>query len=1128
MKEFRKDPIGRAALLALALFVALSASAASKVAVELPGGTASNATSVTGTLGTVGGVPSVTFNAPALGLTPALNGPAPLSPVAALTPRALVPAALIAAPRLAAAVPTAPKPGSTDPLAAAKALSGRIAPALGQQPGSAAAADSLGEFFDQFWREDGPLKEVSTPEGQDAVDPAPLTGQLPYSKLSYAIHRSKPGSEAVQYERLAANLKKLGYPPYIKIRMDDPVDPKRPTAAWLVNASTYKLAIAREGGKRSPGDWNLAFDPSWFFQVTGDGKTVPLEFDVQGRPIGDGKTRTFLRKGLYFDEKGQPYLVEYKYPRPVRYDAQFFTMAANSRTDGLPLERDHEGPRSASEELLSIFKEKMHTRMIAAAVGEGVPASVGFLMPKNPVMAHMAEFESLHAARLLAMPDDAAIVRRELAAFLQRNSSREVVIKPSSSYFRSSRGVEFFDTTVPGVLEEMVSYVLALKADEHMSAEGAVLVDERIEPPAVYYRTEPYTGKRMFGELRGEVVDIVPLTREEIKALPANSPLRKDWNLRLFVARTPSGGAKSMQSFVRAGAWGGPTTAEPEKHPERAAAIVKLEDVITMLRSQHGLLKTKAQVRDFRGSLDRMGEKILLGIAKREAERLPTQGEPTDARMDLIGLDVMISAKGGVLVPKLIEVNGHDSGGQTQTDRFYPNRVGAHSTELIETGFARARRDALKGMRIVVVGDGYESKRFMLEKAKALGVKVILVAASGSWAKEYANEHIAVDTTKPGAVKEALEALRQSERDHGPIQGVTSYWESDVALAAEIAQAFGLPFHSAKGVDAMRNKAKGGELQRKNGFHVARQSSVAEPKKGDPEDHKRALRDLELAMKNVGYPAVIKLDYGAAAVGMRVVDSWPEAVSAYERLLRLTAAENNNHHYGYDVTIWQYIDGKEFDFDASRQNGRTMWGRLTDNWPIRRPLTLATGSSSPSRVITHRDERKIRAVLERSMALYGADNGVVHFEGKIDAAGNVYIFDPNARPGGHYVVPWVKEVWGRDLVEDLFMIAAGIPIGSYEARTPQAYLEGAFIRPDETGLIKSFHLTEEGLRHPGLIELERFKKPGQRYLGGLDGTERLGMLQVKGDSPEEAQRNLEELLKHLVVEIAPDAAGARK
>jgi carnosine synthase len=1114
MRDFRKYPIGRAALHALALFVALPASAVTKVVVVLPAATGNYATSITGTLGAGGGVPSSTVNTLALGLTPVQNEPAILSPVTALAPRALV--------------PTAPQAELTGSLVAAQTLSARIASAPGQQPNSEATAESLGEFFDQFWHPDGPLKEVATPAGLDTIEPAPHTGLLPYSKLAYAIYRSKPGSEAVQYERLAINLEKLGHPPYIKIRRDDPVDPKRPTAAWLVNASIYKLAIAREGGKRSPGDWHLALDPSWFFQVTGDGKTIPLEFDVQGRPIGDGKTRTFLRKGLYFDEKGQSYLVEYKYPRPVRYDAQFFTMAANSRTDGLPLERAHEGPRSASEELLSIFKEKMHTRMIAAEVGEGVPASVGFLMPNNPVMAHMAEFESLHAARLLAMPDDAAVIRRELSAFLQRNTSREVVIKPSSSYFRSSRGVEFFDTSLPGVLEEMVSYVLALKHDEHMSAEGAVLVDERIEPPAVYYRTEPYTGKRMFAELRGELVDIVPLTRAEIKALPKDSPLRKDWNLRLFVARTPSGGAKSMQFFVRAGAWGWPTTAEPEKHPERAAAIVKLEDMLTMLRFQHGLLKTKAEVRDFRRSLERMGEKMLLGIAKREAEHLPTPGEPTDARMDLIGLDLMISAKDGALVPKLIEVNGHDSGGQTQTDRFYPDRIGAHSTELIETGFARARRDALKGMRIVVVGDGYEEKRFFLEKAKALGVKVILVAASSSWAKEYASEHIAVDTTKPGAVQEALAALRLSQRDNGPIQGVTSYWESDVALAAEIAAAFGLPFHSVEGVEAMRNKAKGGELQRKNGFHVARQASVPQPRKGDPKDHTRALRDLKRAMKNVGYPAVIKLDYGAAAVGMRVVDNWPEAVAAYERLLRLTAAENNNHHYGYDVSIWQYIDGKEFDFDASRQNGRTMWGRPTDNWPIRRPLTLATGSSSPSRVLTSRDERKIRAVLERSMALYGADNGVVHFEGTIDAAGNVYIFDPNARPGGHYVVRWVKEVWGRDLVEDMFMIAAGIPIGSYEARAPQAYLEGAFIRPDETGRIKSFHLSEAGLRHPGFIELERFKKPGQRYIGGLDGTQRLGMLQVKGDTPQEAQLNLAEILKHLIVEIEPDPAGAQQ
>ncbi len=967
------------------------------------------------------------------------------------------------------ATPSRPgQPGAPEAaLTSVERLSQRVAPPAGGASASPTASDALGDFFDQFWKKDGVLKEETPADGADAAVPAPVTGRLPVSGLSYTIHRSKPGSEAVQYERLAANLKALGLPPYRTVREEAPVNPDRPTVAWLVNASVYKLAIAKRGGKSSPGDWHLAFDPSWFFQVDGDGKTVPVEFDAGGRPIAAGRNRIYLRKGLYFDKKGRPVLVEYRFPRPVGYSANFFTEAANSRTDGAPLERGSEIPFSASDELLSIFKEKMHTRMIAAEVGEGVPLSVGFLMPRNPVRMHLEEFADQLVARLVDMPESRERVREEIQAFLRHNRAREVVIKPSSSYFRSSRGVEFFDTTVPGVLEEMTDYVMALRNDPHMSSEGAVLVDQRIEPPAIYFRTEPYTGKRMAGELRGEMVDIVPLTKAEIAALPPDSPLKKDWNIRTFVSRTPDGGAKSMASFVRAGSWGGPTAAEPEGHPERAAAVIRLEDVVKMLRRQHGLLTTSAEANAFYDRVNRSGERIHMGIARREAKRTPVGDEPNQGRMDFIGIDTMVALEDGKLAPKLIEVNGHDSGGQKQFDKLNPRKAGQHSRELVELGLARARRDRLKGKRIVIVGDGYSSKRFILERARELGVEVVLVAKAGSWASKLAHVHIPVDTTKPGALERAIGSIRDYERHHGPVHGVTGYWEADIELTAGIAAALGKPFHKLDGVRSMRNKAAGGELLRRAGFNVVNQASVKEPVAGRPGDRARAEADLKKAMEHVGYPAVLKLDNGAAAVGMRIVSNWTEALAAYDRMLRLTAKENNNHHHGYDVTVWGLIEGKEFDYDVVRQGGRTAWGRLTDNWPIRKPLTIATGSSSPSRSMSAREQRKVRAELERILSLFGADDGVAHFEGKIDSQGRVFVFDPNARPGGHYVVPWVKQVWGRDLIEDMLMVAAGIPPGGYEAREPMSYLEGAFLRPDQTGVIKSLRLTPEGRRTPG-------------------------------------------------------------
>ncbi len=232
--------------------------------------------------------------------------------------------------------------------------------------------------------------------------------------------------------------------------------------------------------------------------------------------------------------------------------------------------------------------------------------------------------------------------------------------------------------------------------------------------------------------------------------------------LRVLAARTPWGGAVTTDIFARVGPWGKPTTAEAAD-PRDNATVEPWERLLKDWKL------TPKQARDLDRRTRALGATMLKAIMKMERGMKREDGGSYQAQTDLIGLDVMIEKRGNALVPVMIEVNDHDSGGQYNLDAVMAkDRVGTHSREWIATMLQRARRDALKGKRIVIVGAGYEGKRFVFERAKELGVKIILLDKPTTWAKDLVSELIPTDNTKPAeALAGARKKLLASARKNG-------------------------------------------------------------------------------------------------------------------------------------------------------------------------------------------------------------------------------------------------------------------------------------------------------------------------------------------------------------------------
>jgi len=287
-------------------------------------------------------------------------------------------------------------------------------------------------------------------------------------------------------------------------------------------------------------------------------------------------------------------------------------------------------------------------------------------------------------------------------------------------------------------------------------------------------------------------------------------------------------------------------------------------------------------------------------------------------------------------------------------------------------------------------------------------------------------------------------------------------------------------------------------------------------------DKPGAEKEFTAKMAEVGFPAVLKPAFGAAAMGVKRVNNQKEAAEAYRELSAVIDPKNDEiFKQGTDIVVEQYLDGREYDVDVVMRDGKPLFVSVTDNWPTREPYFLATGSTLPSRLLSAKEQKEAGELAIQTAQALGLTDGVVHIEGKYTKEGP-RIIEANGRMGGEYVHDWVQAVWGVSLVEENVMAAAGIGGNPFQAVKPLTYLDGEFIIPTESGVISDFDLPESARLQAGFHELRVKKKVGDRIAVPPAGYERAGMLVARGATHAEAQRNLDALRANLLLNIQPD------
>lgn len=419
----------------------------------------------------------------------------------------------------------------------------------------------------------------------------------------------------------------------------------------------------------------------------------------------------------------------------------------------------------------------------------------------------------------------------------------------------------------------------------------------------------------------------------------------------------------------------------------------------------------------------------------------------------------------------------------------------------------------LNGKTILIVDTGSIKKRFIFQKLKKIGLKIICVNKEKNWAAPYVDHWIFADTTNHRETISAIELFIKENPDT-KINGVLTFWEDAVLVTSKIVDKFnfiGIPYHIAKKV---RNKYLFREFCQQNNIpspgHILIKNS----------------KDLKLVVENLNFPVVIKPSYGTSSAFVVRVDDEEKLEETYNFVKRNISVSIESALFdGLDIFVEEYIEGDEVDVDAVVQNGKIKFYSISDNFNKEKDIFfMDSGQAIPSS-LPKDDQELILDILEETLEKLGIQNGLIHFEAKSTKNGPVPL-ECNLRMGGDYVYSYIKGVWDVDLIELAVKVATGVYIKKIKLEEPKKYIIGWDLYPKESGIIVQLDISDKLKKFKHLEELRLYKKIGEPVLIQPDGSDYLGWLTVSGKNLVDAQDNLSDVLNYIDFKVAKFTQGS--
>lgn len=781
----------------------------------------------------------------------------------------------------------------------------------------------------------------------------------------------------------------------------------------------------------------MVASPTWLEKLTWDD-------DGQGEKTAE----LYVHKAIWFDRGRQCYLDTYDPPRKATYFGNFLTNPCTSgvRCDGVPFEQYLDCPMSSSSALEEVVNDKLLTRILLAQERVAYPQTLAFPFKSsktyNPVGVAGISIKKINTRDLNAKQFFTTHVERFTHSL--PDYIRKIVVKPSGKMWMGSAGVTFHDR------HQTEHIVLACENLLSQLNDGDAILIEVFQRNMPSQKVLPLSSvKRQ--QAAGPAVTMtfessaqVLLEEQEFWAdnvadenvVTVGTAL--GFRLRVIVARciddTPvitkmvcgvgqadkaiNGDNTIPQSLeVTLAQWG----VRDPAHRKSIIDAVTEESVSTM----NGIV--------------RFEKELLIGTGK-------TRGQnPARARTELIGIDFMMTIRDGVIVPVVIEVNDHDCTLQAQTLEFMLRKnIGECVRQWVATMIARAQEYTLIGRQLLYVGCGGFSKRNTIDAARRYGVVVFAVDSDPNhYAAKHCKQFLTYDYTDHTRDEEHAENIAKWITElQVELDGVITFWEDCVVLAAWVAKKLGKLGNDPHAVALA--KSKYGTQRALMEDKASMQHRPITAMYGLSCMRCKNQQDVVDAMKIVPLPAIIKMEHGSSAFGVKLCINEAEVLQGVDKLTSTykTDASHPGVGLGFDtsVVMQQYVDGSEHDVDLVLDQGCLVTAFCTDNGLTRLPYFSETSAMMPSRLLKDQQAILISAA-HQVLRSIGLTHGVFNVEVKLTSTGPKVI-DINARMGGFYIRDWCQRIFAIDLVAVQYLTAVGIRPAVEQMPQPRKYICG--------------------------------------------------------------------------------------
>lgn len=435
---------------------------------------------------------------------------------------------------------------------------------------------------------------------------------------------------------------------------------------------------------------------------------------------------------------------------------------------------------------------------------------------------------------------------------------------------------------------------------------------------------------------------------------------------------------------------------------------------------------------------------------------------------------------------------------------------------MISEASSEGSRRTLDGKRLLVVLGSYRSKRHIYERARELGVRLVVLDGPGHWMRACAGpsqlleHHLSVDLGPLSTfVDRATEAVRATGL---AFDGIGTIDEFAGAYTARIAERLGLPFHSTRAADLARDK------------HRAREACAAAGLLGPAFARIESAHDLAKAGERVGFPAVLKPVSGVGSVQTFKVAGQEDLARRYEsivsevRTARSTAGLSSDKHW-FDLmwagpptlTLESWIEGPKYDVDLLLDQDEVIYAHATDDLQpcglrdVRRVAPAGLAAPEESELIAHAADC-VRAL--------GFHRGVFNVEVKRTAQGPRMI-EVNGRLGGYSTTDIHRAVWGVDLIEEWLRSSLNLRPAA-RPRPAACFVAESLLPSPRTGIL-SRDLSLDSLHGaPGVVAARPWAFAGDAVAGVETGApDWLGAVLTMGSTREQALSELDRRVREL-------------